>query len=669
MSLSSPNRYLAFRPDIDGLRAVAVVLVVAFHCGISALGSGFVGVDIFFVLSGYLITSILVAEERTTGRIDFAAFYARRVRRLLPASALMLLVTLAVCAMVMAPAELAFAARAGRATSLYLANYFFATNAADYFSADVKNNPLLHMWSLAVEEQFYVFWPLLILAGGKLARRAAMARGAVAWVLAVMTGASLALCLIMSTRASVDSFYGLPTRAWEFGLGGLASLIPLDGQTARRLPWQVVGVTGFAGVVLSGVMIPANGNFPGWLALFPVVTTVLVLVAAQAKPANPVARLLGTRPFQWVGTLSYSWYLWHWPFLVLYAVIFSEVSTVGRVSAALLALGVAAVTYQWVENPIRFHPALTRSAAPARSLALGLGLLIVGFGGATATRLYAGHLERLPQMQPYTEAVTDIADMPRERCVSLRGSSEPLVCEFGARDSLTSVVLFGDSHAIQWFDALESIANQQRLRLTTLVKSGCPAADLSPLSDVAAFREECRQWRRLAFERIASLKPSLVVLSSASSHVERGPGESMTHADDWQAATHRTIANLLTAGSSVLLLRDTPAPGFDVPICLSRTRLHYGLSARTCDFGLSNAINDPGRQAESRAVADFPQIAVWDPAILICPANHCLAATGRMVTYRDDNHLTGRFARSLAPALWPALRNALVSSGSPVLTP
>jgi len=230
-------------------------------------------------------------------------------------------------------------------------------------------------------------------------------------------------------------------------------------------------------------------------------------------------------------------------------------------------------------------------------------------------------------------------------------------------------VLFGDSHAIQWFDALESIANQQRLRLTTLVKSGCPAADLSPLSDVAAFREECRQWRRLAFERIASLKPSLVVLSSASSHVERGPGESMTHADDWQAATHRTIANLLTAGSSVLLLRDTPAPGFDVPICLSRTRLHYGLSARTCDFGLSNAINDPGRQAESRAVADFPQIAVWDPAILICPANHCLAATGRMVTYRDDNHLTGRFARSLAPALWPALRNALVSSGSPVLTP
>jgi len=295
--------------------------------------------------------------------------------------------------------------------------------------------------------------------------------------------------------------------------------------------------------------------------------------------------------------------------------------------------------------------------------------LIVGFGCATATRLYAGHLERLPQMQPYTEAVADVADMPRQRCVNLRGSSEPLLCEFGARDSETSVVLFGDSHAIQWFNALESIANQQGLRLITLVKSGCPAADLSPLADVAAFREECRQWRHLAFERIASLKPSLVVFSSASGYIERGPGESVTRAADWQAATHRTMANLVMAGSSVLLLRDTPAPGFDVPICLSRARLHYGLSARSCDFGLSNAINDLARQAESRALADFPQVAVWDPAVLICPASHCLAVTDAMVTYRDDNHLTGSFARSLAPALWPALRGALVSARAPVSAP
>jgi peptidoglycan/LPS O-acetylase OafA/YrhL len=655
---------MPFRPDIDGLRAVAVVLVVAFHCGISAAGSGFVGVDIFFVLSGYLITSILVVEQRATGHIDFAAFYARRVRRLLPASALMLLVTLALCAAVMAPGELHSAAVAGRFTSLYLANYLFAHNAQDYFSPDVKGNPLLHMWSLAVEEQFYLFWPLLILAGGKLALRAPTSRAAITWILAVVTAVSLTLCLIVSSRATVVAFYSLPTRAWEFGLGGLASLLALDGRGASRRLWQVVGVVGFAGLLLSGAMIPIQGNFPGWLALFPVISTVLVLVAAQAEPSNSIARLLATRPFQWVGTLSYSWYLWHWPFLVLYAVVAAEVSVAGRMSAALLALAVAAATYRWVENPIRFHPALARSGSPLRSLVLGLVLLLVGFGFATLTRAYAGHLEQVPQLRAYTEAEADIADMPRQSCVSLPGSTEPVTCEFGARDSATAVILFGDSHAIQWFDALESIADQQHFRLITLVKSGCSAADLTPPLPIASFRAECEPWRRKAFDRIASLKPSLIVLSSASGFVDRDTGQPVRSADAWQAATHRTLARLVTAAASIVLLRDTPVPGFDIPECLARNERQRGLSARTCDFDLSGAINESARQAESRALAEFPQIAVWDPTSLICPENHCSAVTRTVVTYRDDDHLTGRFARTLAPALWSALREPLMRNAS-----
>ncbi|MBV9344794.1 MAG: acyltransferase [Gammaproteobacteria bacterium] len=169
---------IAFRPDIQGLRALAVTLVVAFHCGIPLLAGGFVGVDVFFVLSGYLITELLVTELRRTGSINLASFYARRVRRLLPASVLMLLVTLGASAVLFAPQELDFAARAGRASALYLANLFFALDAKDYFAPDVRSNPMLHMWSLAVEEQFYVFWPVILLTTFRCARcRAASASG------------------------------------------------------------------------------------------------------------------------------------------------------------------------------------------------------------------------------------------------------------------------------------------------------------------------------------------------------------------------------------------------------------------------------------------------------------------------------------------------------------
>jgi peptidoglycan/LPS O-acetylase OafA/YrhL len=664
MSLSRPNRYMPFRPDIDGLRALAVALVVAFHCGISAASGGFVGVDIFFVLSGYLITSILVVEQRETGRIDFAAFYARRVRRLLPASALMLLVTLVLCAAVMAPSELRAAARAGRATSLYLANYFFSLNAADYFSSDVKGNPLLHMWSLAVEEQFYLFWPLLIFAGGKLVGRAHSSRAAITWILATVTAASLALCVITTSRTTIDAFYGLPTRAWEFGLGGLAALIYADGSAVRGRLWQVLGAIGFIGLLLSGVMIPVNGDFPGWLALFPVISTVMVLVSAQALPSNPVARLLATRPFRWLGTLSYSWYLWHWPFLVLYAVVVAEPTVTGRVGAAMLALAVAAAAYRWVENPVRFHPQLAKSGSAVPSLVMGVMLLAVGFGAAHLTQRYAEHLEQLPTLRVYTEAKADIADMPRERCVSLPGSTELLTCEFGDRGSATSMILFGDSHAIQWFDAMKTIADQQHVRLVTVLKSGCPAAGLAPPLPVASFRAECEPWRRQAFDRIASLKPSLVVLSSASHFVDRETAGLTTSADAWEAATRRTFARLVTSAASVLLLRDTPYPGFDIPVCLSRNQMQRGLSVRTCDFGLSGAINESARQAESRALAAFPQVAVWDPATFICSGNHCPAVADTVVTYRDDNHLTGRFARTLAPALWSVLREPLSSAAS-----
>ena len=210
-----------FRPDIEGLRALAVLLVVVFHCGLIAVPSGFVGVDVFFVLSGYLITGLLVAEIEKSGRLNLIEFYARRIRRLLPACALMVAFTLAVGSVILAPAEMEFAGRATRATTLYASNLFFGMNAADYFSAHHELNPLLHTWSLAVEEQFYFFWPLLIMLGLQPAR----SKKILFSLLAFLTMASLRTSIWFTAQGGVFAFYYLPARAWEFGVGGLATLV------------------------------------------------------------------------------------------------------------------------------------------------------------------------------------------------------------------------------------------------------------------------------------------------------------------------------------------------------------------------------------------------------------------------------------------------------------
>jgi peptidoglycan/LPS O-acetylase OafA/YrhL len=230
-------RTVAFRPDIEGLRAVAVALVVACHCSIAGVAGGFVGVDVFFVLSGYLITTLLAAELNGHGRFDMARFYARRARRLLPASALTLVVTLAAASLVLAPQELVFAARAARAAALYASNVYFDYEAADYFAPSVELNPLLHTWSLGVEEQFYLFWPALVLyglgPGGSRARLFA--------TLGTVTLVSFGLCLWTTVRQPTFAFYELPARAWEFGVGGLLALAPLAALKLRPVP-QVPGV-------------------------------------------------------------------------------------------------------------------------------------------------------------------------------------------------------------------------------------------------------------------------------------------------------------------------------------------------------------------------------------------------------------------------------------------
>jgi len=275
MSDAAPSRKDGFRPDIEGMRGIAVLLVVLFHSGVPGFGGGFIGVDVFFALSGYLITGIILNEITKRGKLSFRNFYARRARRLLPAAGLVVVSTLVLMLLMYSPLELGKYASWASYTSLYASNYMFMRDASNYFASDVTRNPYLHTWSLAVEEQFYLFWPALI----ALTLIATKSRRQLAVVLTVMSAVSLAFCIWLTNYRAPWAFFGLPTRAWEFGLGGLGCMVPAEYLVRRKSLTAAVGWIGFAAVLAGSVVFTSQTPFPGLAAALPVLGTIAVLLA------------------------------------------------------------------------------------------------------------------------------------------------------------------------------------------------------------------------------------------------------------------------------------------------------------------------------------------------------------------------------------------------------
>jgi peptidoglycan/LPS O-acetylase OafA/YrhL len=653
--MTAPERSLQFRPDIEGLRAVAVLLVVACHCGIPWSRGGFIGVDVFFVLSGYLISGLLMAEIRGTSRLDLPLFYARRARRLLPALLLVLVVTLVAGVLIQGPQELQFAGRAARATALYVSNVFFDRDAADYFAPDVESSPFLHTWSLGVEEQFYLVWPLLLLLG---TRRRRSHRPLVA-LLAGVASLSLLFCIWATAYRPTLAFYELPARAWEFALGGLLACAGdsrLRGAAASLLGWL-----GLVAVLATAYLLRDGAGFPGWFATVPALGTVAVLSAGPARSPMGVGLLLNSRPMQYLGARSYSWYLWHWPFIVLAAAIVPAIPIIGKVIVGAASLGAASLTYQLVEQPVRHDSRLVRRTLLSLLLAAGTAV-----GAATIAFLVVRrgeHLAHEPPMLAITTASTDIADLPRERCVSLGQSTEVRSCIFADTASLTEVVLYGDSHALQWFNAIEPLARESHWRLVTVLKSGCPAVEIE--AAIATSSEVCSAWRAAAQEFIIARHPALVVAASFTSRFgEARPSGIDPELTLLTTATREMLARFTGAGLRVVLLRDTPLPPFDVPTCLARRMLHPWLGTGSCTFERKVALDPRVFEAERRAAFDLPRVQLLDMTDELCPASTCPAMHDNIMVYRDHTHISGTFARSLAPAIGARLRTAPASFSS-----
>ena len=648
-----------FRPDIEGLRAIAITSVVLYHAGIRSVSGGFVGVDIFFVLSGFLISGLLLREIETTGRVHLREFWARRVRRLLPAATLVLLITVAVATIALPPTVRTDTANAVTSATLYSANWFFAANSLDYLAAEDAPSPVLHFWSLGVEEQFYLVWPILLIALAAIARRRHTSlRRVFAGAAATIWVTSFAACVYLSTAAQPIAFFGSPTRFWQLATGALLAIATprlLATPLLVRLLAQALGmIVLIASIFMMGGLIDRGLPYPGWIALIPTLATATVVAGgmrARHDGTSAIDRLLALPGIQWLGGLSYSWYLWHWPVLVLWEAAVGDADRPTTLALIVVALLLAWGSHELVENPVRFARGL-RDRAGA-SLALGGFLMAWTVLAASAMSMTdARHADvTAVTFHPLpAEAREDLSRVYADNCTVAYHDIVQPECLYASTTSTRRIVLIGDSHAAAIFPAVEAAAVQLGYALDVRIKLGCTTADVvqwhykfdKPFP-------ECSAWRRAQMADLTATPADVVIMVNADNPppqvFDKVTGMKLSteagHAA-WIDGYERTLRTLQATGSTIIALRDNPrVPGI-IADCVSR---HMDTPA-SCDFPRTFGLPEPA--ADMEAAARVPGVATMDLSSRICDWTTCFAVRDNILAWQKGNHYTATFARSLA---------------------
>lgn len=652
----------AHRRDIDGLRAVAVGLVVAYHAGIGRFAGGYVGVDVFFVLSGFLITGILLDETASTGTVSLRRFWARRARRLLPMSSLVLLATLVAGLWIVNPVHRASLVSDVRHAALYASNWRSAGQAVAYSDTDVTDSLTLHFWSLSIEEQFYVLWPLLVAGCAFVARRT---RGGIARILAPVTATIATVSLWFSVSSTGDEgtrgYFLTRSRIWELAAGALLAMVLRRRESARTTPGTagVLAATGAFLVVIPALLYGPDTVFPGTAALAPVSGACLLVAAGALAPSNPVARILSWRPFTLAGEWSYSIYLWHWPAIGLALLADEHWNLPGdrraTIAAAVAAsIAAAAVSHRIIENPVRRSTRL--AARPVTSLALGAVLMAVPLlaaGLATTSRF--GIVSR-----PEADGVgTPVTSLDPLHCA---GKNWQFECSIDPTDPSLSVVVIGDSHADNWMPALLEIAAREGWELRAWVKHACMFNGALTLHVKGHRNVACLDWQDDVFDRLGSLGHVDVVIVArrglGDEYVLSEDGLAIASASDrrhrWGNSAVRAFARLAAHADRVIVLRDTPyfvEP--TIPECLA---LH-GSDPAACDRDLSTWFpGDEWMVDAERAAGSDDVVTYAATSHIVCPANPCTALDpDGNPKFEDSHHLARRFVR----ANWNLLRAVL----------
>jgi peptidoglycan/LPS O-acetylase OafA/YrhL len=658
-----------FRPDIEGLRGISILLVLLFHAGFPWAPGGFIGVDVFFVISGFLITGKLWRESQVAGGLNITRFYAWRIRRLLPAALVAVGLITLIGLLLAAPLNRSEMAADGAASALSLANMRFI-GSVDYFAPTSSPSPFLHFWSLSVEEQFYLVWPALILF---LTWRGGGRRRVVVALLAAVL-ASFALSLWLTDASPARAFYLLPTRVWQLGAGGLLALL-LVASVSRRaglIAWLGLGTILFASVVLTAEM-----PYPGLAALLPTLGAAALLYGGGA-PSGPL-RALTSAPLRFLGKISYSLYLWHWPLLVLPVLWLERALSPVEVTAAVTAsIGVAWLSWRFVEQPFRYGAA-SRSATSWSAIRIGVaGILVVtlftqGFSAGLAAASSTTQVPPTPSTSPSGSPATSPApsdgpillpadltpplsaarkDEERLRgdgCLAFERVTTPPNCVYGVKGSAITIALVGDSHASHWFPAIEAIALERGWRLVTFVKVSCSFTTIAQrnLALKRAYRE-CTAFNEATVARLNQIKPALTIIVNRRTF---RPIEGNITSALAGAALGEMVARL--PGATAILV-DTPDPGRDVPACLSK----HPSDIRACLFTQDDADNREIGVAE-RVAAEVSGAQLIDLTGEICGAWPCLPIAKSVLIYRDEDHMTETFSRSLATPLGVEIEKAL----------
>ena len=673
-----------FRKDIQGLRAIAVLLVALDHANVGPFTGGFIGVDVFFVISGFLITSLLIGEADRDRKVSLAGFYARRARRILPAATVVTVVTLAASVWYLSGVQALAVAKDAIWATFFAANIHFSAIGTDYFSADVAPSPLQHYWSLAVEEQFYVVWPLLVMVFAWVARRRGWGiRRTLVPALLVIVAASLAWSVTLTQTDRVSAYFSTPARAWELGLGALIATAALR---IRRRPafllalasWVGLGAIGFASFAYD-----ETTPFPGIAAALPVIGTALLLGGGLGTAKWGPQFLLGLRPMRWLGDWSYSFYLWHWPALIIAAAVWRQPEGWSGAAVLGVALVLSALSYHLVENPVRRARALARKHWRGLVLyptAIALTLPLAAFADHTVRDMSTGEGGAITVTGAEIGSDPQVALVRASVLAAQQGAAIPAVlvpsplaldaavpdlgdCEYfdhprgqlcprGDTEGDKTLVLIGDSHARQWIPALDQIAAASGYTAYYLVREGCPGADVTPwLSNGEGPALDCQAFQDWARAQVAELHPDLVLVASDANEAGfEGPdGQQVTDpelvADLLQSAMVSQIDQLRANAGQVLVLMDPPGVNDGPGECLT---------AR--DATLETCLSEPDERSllmsgHVRAAALQAGVQFVNPTKWFCWHGECPLVVGDVITMRDREHISSDYAAALAPGL------------------
>ena len=689
----SATTSLTHRADIQGLRAVAVLLVVAAHAGIGFVSGGFVGVDVFFVLSGFLITGLLLAEARRNGSVSLGGFYVRRARRILPAAMLTLVSTDIAAYLLVNFVRARETVDDSLHAAGFAANFHFAAQGLNYFAQSEPPSPVLHYWSLSVEEQFYLVWPLLLsltLFGiaWVLRRRTVGSEQRLLWLIGTLTALSLVYSVRLTATSPTTAYYSPFARAWELGLG--ATLAVATAKLAR-LPASarvVLGWAGIAAIAVAAATFSSATPFPGWAALLPTVGAACAIVAGMGArtPRLAVGRWLGVRPMSMIGDRSYAFYLWHWPVLILAAGYAGHaLSLAVKLELMVGAFALSCVSYALIENPIRHR---VRSRAKTLVVVLACAGIFLGtavgslagidreqqrFQGPTTTQTTplgiqgptstakgalstviaavraARHGAPLPS--PLAPSIDQLRSMPAPYTLPpncLGHDSSPVIatriCRLGDSSSRKLIVLMGDSHAYMWLPAVLEMAWHDHLAVVPLLRLGCTPANW-PTGHGSG---RCAHWFRWAVGRIRRLHPNVVLLGGSID-------QSLSPTVDTEVAGVVGAARELHELGRVVVIGDPEGLDFDPVDCLLKPGATMGTCLTKWPASALRGYN------HVRAGVTRLGIGFLATRGFVSYQREYPAVIGHTIVWLDGNHMTYLYSAQVAGAFRAAYLRATAS--------